>query len=184
MEEPRTGGEEVMRRRKRFTIFRIALGLAVAAIVPATALAGPVPANQDVVDHGQYQLGPGEVPYYSQGTVQDQVMGLGVSEGQYNALGLSDDGVVGKSSDDRAVSRATPHGVEVASVPKSPDDRSFSKATTIDTTPTQVVSDSDGRSIDFNPYTVTGFVLALLMALGLGMGIAVWHNRRTHLSPA
>jgi hypothetical protein len=159
MEEPQEGGEEVMRRRKRNTILRIALGLAIAAIVPATALAKPV----------------------SQDTVQDQVMGLGVSEGQYKALGLSDDGVVGKSSDDRAVSRATPHGVEVASVAKSPDDRSFSKATTIDTTP--VVSD-DGRSIDFNPYTVTGFVLALLLALGLGMGIAVWHSRRTHLSPA
>ena len=170
-----------MRRRKRNTILRIALGLAIAAIVPATALAKPVPVNQDVESHGQYQLGPGEIPYLSQDTVQDQVMGLGVSEGQYKALGLSDDGVVGKSSDDRAVSRATPHGVEVASVAKSPDDRSFSKATTIDTTP--VVSD-DGRSIDFNPYTVTGFVLALLMALGLGMGIAVWHSRRTHLSPA
>ncbi|HKY11880.1 MAG TPA: hypothetical protein VJL85_00910 [Gaiellaceae bacterium] len=170
-----------MRRRKRNTILRIALGLAIAAIVPATALAKPVPVNQDVESHVQYQLGPGEIPYLSQDTVQDQVMGLGVSEGQYKALGLSDDGVVGKSSDDRAVSRATPHGVEVASVAKSPDDRSFSKATTIDTTP--VVSD-DGRSIDFNPYTVTGFVLALLMALGLGMGIAVWHSRRTHLSPA
>ena len=170
-----------MRRRKRNTILRIALGLAIAAIVPATALAKPVPVNQDVESHGQYQLGPGEIPYLSQDTVQDQVMGLGVSEGQYKALGLSDDGVVGKSSDDRAVSRATPHGVEVASVAKSPDDRSFSKATTID--PTPVVSDN-GRSIDFNPYTVTGFVLALLMALGLGMGIAVWHSRRTHLSPA
>jgi hypothetical protein len=181
MEEPQEGGEEVMRRRKRNTILRIALGLAIAAIVPATALGKPVPVNQDVESHGQYQLGPGEIPYLSQDTVQDQVMGLGVSEGQYKALGLSDDGVVGKSSDDRAVSRATPHGVEVASVAKSPDDRSFSKATTIDTTP--VVSD-DGRSIDFNPYTVTGFVLALFLALGLGMGIAVWHSRRTHLSPA
>lgn len=170
-----------MRRRKRITILRIALGLAIAAIVPATALAQPVPANQDVVDHGQYQLGPGEIPYVSQDTVQDQVMGLGVSEGQYKALGLADDGVVGRSSDDRAVSRATPHGVEVASAATSPDDRSFSKATSIDTTP--VVSDN-GRSIDIDAYTVTGFALALLLALGLGMGLAVRHSRRTKLSPA
>jgi hypothetical protein len=149
-----------MRRRKRNTILRIALGLAIAAIVPATALAKPVPVNQDVEDHGQYQLGPGEVPYYSQGL---------------------DDSTVGTSSDDRAVSRATPHGVEVASVATSPDDRSFSKATSVDSTP--VVSD-DGRSIDFDPYTVTGFVLALLLAMGIGMGIAIWHSRRTKLSPA
>ncbi|HEX2287838.1 MAG TPA: hypothetical protein VHH31_03705, partial [Gaiellaceae bacterium] len=92
-----------------------------------------------------------------------------------------DDSTVGTSSDDRAVSRATPHGVEVASVATSPDDRSFSKATSVDSTP--VVSD-DGRSIDFDPYTVTGFVLALLLAMGIGMGIAIWHSRRTKLSPA
>jgi hypothetical protein len=168
-----------MRRRKRNTILRIALGLAIAAIVPATALAKPVPVNQDVEDHGQYQLGPGEVPYYSQGGVQ--VMELGLSEGKIKALGLLDDSTVGTSSDDRAVSRATPHGVEVASVATSPDDRSFSKATSVDSTP--VVSD-DGRSIDFDPYTVTGFVLALFLAMGIGMGIAIWHSRRTKLSPA
>ena len=46
-----------MRRRKRNTILRIALGLTIAAIVPATALAKPVPVNQDVENHGQYQLG-------------------------------------------------------------------------------------------------------------------------------
>jgi hypothetical protein len=181
MEEPRTRGEGIMRRRKRNTILRIALGLAIAAIVPATALAKPVPVNQDVEDHGQYQLGPGEIPYYSQGGVQ--VMELGLSEGKIKALGLLDNSTVGTSSDDRAVSRATPHGVEVASAATSPDDRSFSRATSVDPTPV-VVSDNDGRSIDFNPYTVTGFVLALLLALGLGMGIAVWHSRRTHLSPA
>jgi hypothetical protein len=168
-----------MRRRKRNTILRIALGLAIAAIVPATALAKPVPVNQDVEDHGQYQLGPGEVPYYSQGGVQ--VMELGLSEGKIKALGLLDDSTVGTSSDDRAVSRATPHGVEVASVATSPDDRSFSKATSVDSTP--VVSD-DGRSIDFDPYTVTGFVLALFLAMGIGLGIAIWHSRRTKLSPA
>jgi hypothetical protein len=169
-----------MRRRKRFTIFRIALGLAVAAIVPATALAMPVPANQDVVDHGQYQLGPGEIPYLSSidGKSSDD---RAVSRATPHGVEVTS---VAKSPDDRSVSRATPHGVEVASVAKSPDDRSFSKATPVDSTPTLVVSDGDGRSIDFNPYTVTGFVLALLMALGLGIGIAVWHNRRTHLSPA
>jgi hypothetical protein len=211
-----------MRRRKRNTILRIALGLAIAAIVPATALAKPVPVNQDVENHGQYQLGPGEIPYVSQdrqamelglsegkikalgllpkqdlenhgqyqlgpGEIpyvsQDrQAMELGLSEGKIKALGLSDEGTVVKSSDDRAVSRATPHGVEVSSAVTSPDDRSFSRATSVD--PTPVVVSDDGRSIDFDPYTVTGFVLALLLAMGIGMGIAIWHSRRTKLSPA
>lgn len=168
-----------MRRRKRNTILRIALGLAVAAIVPATALAKPVPVNQDVENHGQYQLGPGEIPYVSQ---DRQAMELGLSEGKIKALGLLDEGTVVKGSDDRAFSRATPHGVEVASAATSPDDRSFSRATSVD--PTPVVVSDDGRSIDIDPYTVTGFALALLLALSVGMGIAVWHNRRTKLSPA
>jgi hypothetical protein len=192
-----------MRRRKRNTILRVALGLAIAAIVPATALAKPVPVNQDVEDRGQYQLGPGEIPYVSQ---DRQVMELGLSEGKIKALGLlpnqdvEDHGqyqlgpgeipyvsqdrqvTVGVSSDDRAFSRATPHGVEVASATTSPDDRSFSRATSVD--PTPVVVSDDGRSIDIDPYTVTGFALALLLALSIGMGIAVWHNRRTKLSPA
>jgi len=168
-----------MRRRKRNTILRIAVGLAIAAIVPATALAKPVPVNQDVEDHGQYQLGPGEIPYVSQ---DRQAMELGLSEGKIKALGLLDDGTVGKSSDDRSVSRATPHGVQVASAATSPDDRSFSRATSVD--PTPVVVSGDGRSIDIDPYTVTGFALALLLAMGIGMGISIWHNRRTKLSPA
>ena len=211
-----------MRRSKRNTILRIALGLAIAAIVPATALAKPVPVNQDVQNHGQYQLGPGEIPYVSQDRqamelglsegkikalgllpnqdVQDhgqyqlgpgeipyvsqdrQAMELGLSEGKIKALGLLDDGTVGKSSDDRSVSRATPHGVQVASAATSPDDRSFSRATSVD--PTPVVVSDDGRSIDVDPYTVTGLVLALLLAMGIGMGISIWHNRRTKLSPA
>jgi hypothetical protein len=178
MEQPQQE-ERKMRRRKRNTILRIALGLAIAAIVPATALAKPV--NQDVEDHGQYQLGPGEIPYVSQ---DRQAMELGLSEGKIKALGLLDDGTVGASSDDRAFSRATPipHGVQVASAATSPDDRSFSRATSVD--PTPVVVSDDGRSIDIDPYTVTGFVLALLLAMGIGMGISIWHNRRTKLSPA
>jgi hypothetical protein len=46
-----------------------------------------------------------------------------------------------------------------------------------------VISD-DGRSVDINPYTVTGFGLALVLAIGFGMGIAAWQTRRTKLSPA
>jgi hypothetical protein len=194
-----------MRRRKRNTILRVALGLAIAAIVPATALAKPVPVNQDVEDRGQYQLGPGEIPYVSQ---DRQVMELGLSEGKIKALGLLPNqdvedhgqyqlgpGEIPYVSQDRqamelglsegkikALGLLPNHGVEVASATTSPDDRSFSRATSVD--PTPVVVSDDGRSIDIDPYTVTGFALALLLALSIGMGIAVWHNRRTKLSPA
>jgi hypothetical protein len=176
--------EEVVSRRN--TILGIALGLAIAAIVPMAALAKPVPANQ--------------------GTVQDQAMELGLSQGKMIALGLgpTGDGVVAKSPDDRSFSREAagpgtaysqamelglsqgkiialglgPTGDGV--VANSPDDRSFSKATNVD--PTPVVIAENGRSIDVNPYTVTGFGLALLLAVGFGL--AIGQSRRTKLSPA
>jgi hypothetical protein len=147
-----------MRRRKRYTILRIALGLAVSGIVPVTAQAKLTPYNHDLQAnpqakatshkhdlqaHGQYQLGPGEIPYLSQVGVPSAKRGFAVV--------------------------------------KSPDDRSFSRVTTVDTE--AVVSD-DGRSIEINAYTVTGFALALLLAIGGGMGIAVWHSRTTRLAPA
>jgi hypothetical protein len=145
-----------MRRRKRYTILRIALGLAVAGIVPVTAQAKLTPYNHDLQANpqakatphkhdlqarGQYQLGPGEIPYLSQVTSAERGF----------------------------------------AVVKSPDDRPFSRMTTVETNP--VVSD-DGRSIDVNAYTVTGFTLALLLAIAGGMGIAVWHSRTTRLAPA
>ena len=181
---------------RRNSILGIALGLAIAAIVPMSALAKPVPASNDIRDHGQYQLGPGEIPVLGPSTVHAQAMELGLSEGKILALGLG-----GTSPDDRSFSRAvtsvqdqpmelglsqgkinalglgsTGSGVVV----KSPDDRSFSKATNVD--PTPVVSNDGGRSIDINPYTVTGFGLALLLAVGFGL--AIRQSRRTKLSPA
>jgi hypothetical protein len=183
-----TAKEEGNVVRSRNTILGIALGLAIAAIVPMTALAKPVPANNDVRDHGQYQLGPGEIPALGPSTVHAQAMKLGLG---------------GVTPDDRSFSRATnqwtvegqtmelgisegkirelglgPTGNAV--VAKSPDDRSFSRATTVD--PTPVVIADNGRSIDVNPYTVTGFGLALLLAVGFGL--AIGQSRRTKLSPA
>jgi hypothetical protein len=127
----------------RNTILGIALGLAITAIVPMSALAKPVPAPQ--------------------WSVQGQTMELGISEGKIRELGL------GPTSN--------------AVVAKSPDDRSFSRATSLDPTPV-VVSNDNGRSIDINAYTVTGFGLALLLLAGFGLAIAVRQSHRTKLSPA
>jgi hypothetical protein len=88
-----------------------------------------------------------------------QPMELGLSEGKIRALGLIEQGGT-----------------------TSPDDRAFSKATSVDSTPV-FVSDGD-RSIDVNAYTVTGFGVALLIAMAVGMSlVAVW-RRGTKLTPA
>jgi hypothetical protein len=113
----------MIRRRKRFTILRIALGFAIAAMLPVAAQAKPMPAWPDVEEHGSYQLGPGEIPYLDQ----------------------------------------TFHPQSV--------------------TPTPVVSDDGGASLDLNVYTATGLGLALLLALSLGMGLTVWYYRKTKLLP-
>jgi hypothetical protein len=134
-----------MRRRKRNTILRIAVGLAIAAMVPVAAQAAPTPYYEhEVRSHGQYDLGPGEIPYLSK-------------------------------------SVGVPSAKRGFAVVKSPDDRSFSRMTSVDAK--TVVSD-DGRSIEVNAYTVTGFALALLLAITGGMGIAAWHRRTTRLAPA
>jgi hypothetical protein len=173
--------------RKRNTIFGIALGLAVAAFAPMTASAKPVPANQDVQDHGSYQLGPGEIPVVGTSTVHAQPMELGLSQGKILALGLAEPRQpmeLGLSQGKILALGLAESGSDGRAVAKSPDDRAVSRATTLDTSPSPVVSGDDGRSVDINPYTVTGFGLALVLAIGFGMGIAVWQSRRTNLSPA
>lgn len=183
-----------MTSRKRNTILGIALGLAIAAIAPMSASAKPVPANQDVQDHGTYRLGPGEIPVLSPNTVHAQPMELGLSEGKIRALGLGDKavakspGTVHAQAMELGLSQgkilALGLGSDGRAVAKSPDDRAVSLATTLDTSPTPVVISDDGRSVDINAYTVTGFGFALLLAIGFGLGIAVWQSRRTKLSPA
>jgi hypothetical protein len=180
--------------RKRNTILGIALGLAIAAIAPMSASAKPVPANQDVQDHGTYRLGPGEIPVLSPNTVHAQPMELGLSEGKIRGLGLGDKavakspGTVHAQAMELGLSQgkilALGLGSDGRAVAKSPDDRAVSLATTLDTSPTPVVISDDGRSVDINAYTVTGFGFALLLAIGFGLGIAVWQSRRTKLSPA
>ena len=179
---------------KRNTILGIALGLAIAAIAPMTASAKPVPVNQDVQDHGSYRLGPGEIPVLD--SVNVQPMELGLSEGKIRALGLGDTSVakgsgtvyapmeLGLSQGKILALGLAESGSDGRAVGTSPDDRAVSRATTLDTSPSPVVISDDGRSVDINPYTVTGFGLALLLAIGFGVGIAFMQSRRTKLSPA
>ena len=149
-----------MRRRKR-NIFRwVALGLTVAAAVPAAAQAKPTPYQ------GQHQV--------------RQPMELGLSEGKIRALGLQQT----ISPEDLSVSRATP----VTQV-RQPMELGLSegKIRALGLVEQRSTQTSDGRSysVDVNAYTVTGFGVVLFIAMAIGMGIvAARHNRGTKLSPA
>ena len=61
-----------MKRNKRFTLRRIALGLAIVGIVAPAAQAKPtaVKQQQPPVKISTVKLGPGEIPYLSHGTLR------------------------------------------------------------------------------------------------------------------
>ena len=150
-----------MRRKKRFAIGWVALGLAVVAMVPVTAAAQPLPTDQSLA---QYQLSQ------AQGTMSPDDRAFSRVE------------TATLSPDDRAFSRVeqveTPYlsrGVGV-----TPDDRGFARVGPETTT---IVATDDGSRFDVNPYVVSGFGLALLLLAG-GMGIAIRQSRKTTLSPA
>lgn len=153
-----------MRRKKRFAIGWVALGLAVVAMVPVTAEAKPLPTD---TSHEQ------GMPVYVIGTLSPDD----------RAFSRVDSGTL--SPDDRAFSRVdsarqveTPY--QSRGVGVTPDDRGFARTGPETTT---LVATDDGSRIDVNPYLVSGFGLALVLLAG-GMGIAIRHSRKTTLSPA
>ena len=155
-----------MKRSKRLILRQIALGLAIAAIIPATAQAQ------------SYSRVP--IPYLSQG--------VGVDASLYGNSGQisPDDRAYSKASNEQLVIPYLSQGQGVTSpelgfsAVKSPDDRMFSKATSVGTAP---VATGSGDRIDFNSYTVTGSLIALLLAMGAV--ITVRHSRnKGRLSPA
>jgi hypothetical protein len=109
-----------MKRIRRFTIRRLALGLAVVAVLAPAAQAKPTPSDQFY----------GEIPYLSQGhltgAVDDRPYSKATSVGQVEIPYLSH-GVL------------TPQG--------GVDDRAVSRATTLDTTPVAQVD--DGYELNF-----------------------------------
>jgi hypothetical protein len=159
-----------VRRKKRYTLVRIALGLAVvAAILPVSA--------QAKFDSGEAN-GTAVIPYLSHGQ--------GVESGDLGLVVSPDDRALPRMSVETTPAVVIPYmsqgkGVTSAelgfAVSNSADDRPFARSNP-DTTP--VVSDG-GWSIDVNPYLMTGSALILL---ALGMGIALWYSRRTRLTPA
>lgn len=150
-----------MKRSKRTTIKRIALGLAVAAVIPATAQARP----QE------------EIPYLSHG--------VGVSASSFEPAVSPDDRAFSRQSEG-AATRAMEipylsHGVGVSpsdfGQPLGVDDRALSRATETET----VTASGGGDGYDVGSNTVGGLVL--ILAAG-GAALAIRHNRKAKLSPA
>jgi hypothetical protein len=155
----------------------LALAVAVAAVVPTFAFGKPLPtAGNDRAHYGnqqaddpQYTLGPGEIPYLSQGVgVNKENFRGSVSTAQQRDI-------VPYLSQGVGVTSAELHGTAA-------DDRSFSRAETIHPAPV-VVSKDDGLSIDPGTSAISAFALVLGLLAG-GMGVAMWRSRKTKLSPA
>ena len=145
-----------MKRTKRFTLRRIVLGLAVAAVVAPAAQAEPIGSYER---QSQSSI---EIPYLSQG--------VGVSHLDFDQA----------SRRSGTISTEIPYlsqGSNSAAI--APDDMGLSKPSNSGS-PTVVVS-NDGW--DVAPATVSGFAVAFLLLAG-GSLLAIRHNRRTRFSPA
>jgi hypothetical protein len=149
-----------MKRTKRTSIRRIALGLAVAAAIPASAQARPMDlsggdarAIHQAAASSSDRLYPGELP-----------------------------SVVAVKQVRRMEIPYLSHGVGVSAkdlgLPIGADDRSFSRQSP---SPTVLTADrGDGYDIG-NSNTLGGLVLILG---AVGAALAIRHNRKTRLSPA
>jgi hypothetical protein len=158
-------------RRKRQLVGFLALTAALAAIVPTLAQGRPASVSGN--DQAHYFVVSGG------GTVDDRNVSRAtpIDPGPAEVSG-------GGTVDDRNVARATPLDPGPAQVSGSGtvDDRNISRATPVDPTPILVATDG-GTSIDFgNPaYAALALLLGLLAG---GTAVAVWHSRRSKLSPA
>jgi hypothetical protein len=145
-----------MKRSKRFTLRRIALGLAVVAVLAPVAQAKPTSAKQ--------QQPTVEIPYLSHGILKAPVG--------------SDDRAFSRASSDGVAAVEIPylsHGTLQA--PAASDDRAFSKATSVGA---PSVASGSGYDVSFGSVSVFGLALLLIA----GASVAVRHSRRTKLSPA
>jgi hypothetical protein len=147
-----------MKRTKRFTLRRLALGLAVAAVFAPAAQAEPIGSYER---QSQQSV---EIPYLSGG--------VGVSHMDFDPASPAG----GKSSDEIAY---LSHGSVSAGQTVAPDDMVLSRPSNSGS-PT-VTATSGG--FDVGPGTVSGFAVALVLLAG-GMALAIRHGRKTRLSPA
>ncbi len=150
-----------MKRIKRFTLRRVALALAVAAVIAPAAQAEPIGSYER-----QSQV---EIPYLSHGKLvatdfwnYDPATGERIAN---TSPGLSADQLAGLYS-----------GTETAI---APDDLTLSRPSNAGS-PSVTATDTGW---DVGPTTVSAFALGLVLLAGASL-LAIRHNRRTRLSPA
>ena len=146
-----------MKRTKRFSFRRIALGLAVAAVIAPAAQAEPI---------GSYERqsqSTVEIPYLSGG--------VGVSHMDFDQASKAS----GKVSDEIPyLSHGGGGGTSIA-----PDDMGLPKPSNAGS-PSVTTS---GEGWDVGPAAVSGFAAAFVLLAG-GSLLAIRHSRKTRLSPA
>ena len=145
-----------MQRTRRFNLRRVALGLALAAILVPTAQAKPTASNQN------QQQPSVEIPYLSGGA--------GVSHLDFDPASSAS----GKQSDEIAY---LSHGA-TSSGPIAADDLTVSRPSNQGSP--AVGSSGEGFEVGT---TVGGFGLALALLIG-GSALVIRHSRKTRLSPA
>lgn len=146
-----------MQRSKRFTLRRVALGLAVAAILVPAAQAKPTASTQR-------QQPTIEIPYLSGG--------VGVSHMDFDPWS----GPTGRQSDEIPY---LSHGVGLSGRAIAADDLTVSRPSNQGSP--AVGSSDDG--LEVGSTAIGGFGVALVLLIG-GSVLAVRHNRKTRLSPA
>ena len=179
-----------MKRTKRFTLRRVALGLAVAAVFAPAAQAEPSGSyerqSQSVeipylsgggggVSHMDFDpASPAsgkvskEIPYLSHGNAAP------VDFWNYDASGRKIADTSPGVSPDQLAALWSGSNVAIA-----PDDLAFSRPSNLGS---PSVSATSG-GFDVGPGTVSGFAVALVLLAG-GMALAIRHGRKTRLSPA
>ena len=156
-----------MTRTKRHLIRRIALGFAIAAVVPAIAHARPVDMNgtdlrslhAEALASSQYKLGPGEIPSVRATSVGPVATGLRSLHAE--ALALSQ------------------YKLGPGEVPAT--DEGFPWPSSEQGMPPTVAEDTGGYDIAFG--AVSSAVIILLLGIA-GSVVAVRHVRKTRLAPA
>jgi hypothetical protein len=150
-----------MKRIKRFTLRRVALALAVAAVIAPAAQAEPIGSYER-----QSQV---EIPYLSHGKLvatdfwnYDPATGERIAN---TSPGLSADQLAGLYS-----------GTETAI---AADDLTLSRPSNAGS-PSVTATDTGW---DVGPTTVSAFALGFVLLAGASL-LAIRHNRRTRLSPA
>jgi hypothetical protein len=147
-----------MKRTKRFTLRRLALGLAVAAVLAPAAQAEPIGSYER---QSQQSV---EIPYLSGG--------VGVSHIDFDPTSPAS----GKLGEEIPY---LSHGAVSAGQAVAPDDMALSRPANSGS-PT-VTATSGG--FDVGTGAVSGFAVALVLVAG-GMALAIRHGRKTRLSPA